>query len=59
MIEEKQKVVATRRDFKCPYCPRAVFETLGELGTHLSKKHGINKRKRRKIYDRMGYDEAL
>jgi len=27
MIEEKHKVVATRRDFKCPYCPRAVFES--------------------------------
>jgi len=44
------------KEFKCPYCPRAVFETLGELGTHLGKKHGLNERKRNKIYKKMEYD---
>ena len=47
----------TRKEFKCPYCRRSSFDTLAELGTHLSKTHGLNKRRRQKIYKRMGYGE--
>lgn len=47
----------TRKEFKCPYCRRASFDTLAELGTHLSKTHGLNKRRRQKIYKRMGHGE--
>ena len=45
------------KNFKCPYCRRASFDTLAELGTHLSKTHGLNKRRRQKIYRRVGYGE--
>jgi len=47
----------TRKEFKCPYCRRASFDTLAELGTHLSKTHGLNKRRRQKVYKRIGYGE--
>lgn len=47
----------SKKVFKCPYCRRATFDTLGDLGTHLSKTHGINKRRRQKIYKKMGYEE--
>jgi hypothetical protein len=44
--------------FYCPYCPkkRISFDSLSDLGKHLSKKHGLNERKRVKIYRKLGYE---
>jgi len=46
----------TEKKFKCPYCRRVGFDKLEELGKHLSKTHGLNMRRRQKIYKRMGFE---
>ena len=43
--------------YRCLYCRRVSFDTLAELSKHLSRKHGLNDRKRRRIYKRMGIEE--
>jgi hypothetical protein len=44
-------------EYKCPLCRiQKKYDTLTELGRHLSMKHGINKRKRLKIYKKMGIE---
>ncbi len=47
-----------KMSFECPYCRRASFDTLDALGKHLSKTHGLNKRKRQKVYKKLGYEEV-
>lgn len=51
--------MSTDLPFKCPHCRWVEFATLGELSKHLEKKHGLNEKKRKKIYEKMGYDEEL
>ncbi len=47
--------------FKCPSrrCRNSSFDTLEQLSKHLEKTHGMNKRKKQKIYEKMGYVEEL